>query len=890
MTQVSQVFAKCSSFSMALLLALCFAITACGGDNVKEFQEEGRKLMQEGNANGAIVFFKNALDKDSKNFELRFDLAKAYLKAGKLPQAEAELQKCLLQQPNNTALLYETAFFHTRKGEAEKALEYIATFEQAGAPTVESRQMAAANYSFLQKKDLAEQAYKDAIKLDPKNVETRLQLASLYLSDGRSIEGLGLVDEILQEEPNNTRALNMQALHAVRTIDLDKAANIYTKLITLSPKDVGPAYALGDVLMRQGKVKEAEIVLESMRKNFNVNAQINMLAGMIAYEHEDYEKANSYFQQSVDAQPTAEGFYRLAATLHLLKNPESALSNLRRILDVAPSHGAARMLTARILFEQKRYEEAELEVKRFTELYTRNAEAFHMLGSVQNILGKKEEALVSFEKALEINPKMIQSTMGRTNILLDQNNDTAAVKALEKGIKANTDSVGARAALFNYYLGKQDYTKAEEVVLEGLVEMPENPLLLTLQASLQLALKKNEEALVSLHKAYAIEPNFLPATQLLLNIYMIQDKSEEALALCDAYLAHQPENENFLVTSAILLDKLKRTDEATQRLEKANALHSQRALASLVRRAVLAGDAAKAEQYLLDKVQTMPTPQMRTMLAIFYVHQNTLDKALAIYDDAEIKDTLEGSMGKYRLYVTAKKYPEALAQAENIIKLHAQSTGGYILKALALEQNKNFDEAFKTLEQAYKNLQATSLLISLGELCLREKNYTKALSYFQTALLKEPKNKVALAGQGYAYLQQKEYEKAVDAYEQALELSPKDVVVQNNLAAALAEEGTNTARAVELATKAYVLEPENEAIVDTYAFTLIANKQLTEALNVIQTGLQAHPKSGTLHYRLGQALLANSKINEGVSALQKAVELGSFSDLEKAKELLKKSL
>ncbi len=889
MLQVQRALRNFSFLSSAFALSLFLSLTACGGDSVKEFQEEGRKLMQEGNANGAIVFFKNALDKDSKNFELRFDLAKAYLKAGKLPQAEAELQKCLLQQPNNIELLSTAASYHTQKGNHDKAIEFITNFEQASAPTVDSRTLAATNYRVLQKKDLAEQAYKDAIKLDPQKMDTRLSLAGLYLTDGRSIEGLGLVDEILQKDPNNTKALNMQAFHALRSNDLATAESIYTKLMTLSPKDVDVAYSLGVALMRQNKIKEAEVILESMRKNFKSNAQIHMLAGMIAYEHHDYENANNYFQQSVDAQPSAEGLYRLAATLHILKNSESALSNLRRILDVAPSHGAARMLTARILLEQKRYEESELELQRFIEQFPQSAEAFHMLGTAQNAQGKKNEALASFEKALEINPKMVQSTMGRTNILLAQNDDSKAVLELEKGIKANSESVGARTALFNYYLGKQEYQKAQEVVQEGLAEIPDHPLLLTLQAGLQLTLRKSEEALVSLHKAYAIEPNFLPATQLLLNIYMMQDKAQEALALCDAYLANNPENEGFLVTSALLLDKLNRSEEATQRLEKANAMHSRRALTSLIRRALQAGDPAKAEQYLLNKLQAMPTPPVRTMLAAFYVQQKAIEKALALYDAAEIKDTAEGLLGKYRLYVTAEKYPEALQQAESIIQLQKQSSVGYILKALALEQNNNFNKAFTTLEQAYKSLQATDLLVSLGELYARDKNYTKALSYFQTALLKEPKNKSALAGQGYVYLLQKDYEKAIANYEKVIELYPNDVLVMNNLALALAEEGKNTARAVDLATKAYTDEPENAAIADTYAFTLIANKQISEALNVVQNALKANPDSSSLYYRLGQALLADSKLNEGISALQKAVDLGSFGDIEKAKKLIQEN-
>ncbi len=871
----------------ACTLALALSLTACGGDTVKEFQEEGRKLMQEGNANGAIVFFKNALDKDSKSFELRFDLAKAYILAQKYPQAEAELEKCLLQQPNNVQLLLTAAKFHTDTRKPEKALGYLKEIESAQKPTVETRKLSALNYRFLQKKAEAEQAYKDAIALAPQDNEAKLGLANIYLGTGRKDEGMQIIDALLQEDPDNIEATTVRADIAKAAQDHILAETLFRKLMVLQPKSVSPYFELGSLMLAQNKVKEAEVVLESMRKNFKPNAQEHMLAGMIAFENRQIEQANTFFQQSVEARPSVDGFYRLAVTLHQLKNSESALSNLRRILDIIPTHGPSLMLTGQILLDQKRYEEAEREVKRFVDLYNKSAQGFYLLGTIQNIMGKKDEALISFNKALEINPKLSQATTTRASILFSQNNEQEAVTELERGVQANSDSVAARTALFNYYMSQNDYARAFEVVDAGLVEQPNHPLLLTLKASVLSSQKRSDEAMANLQKAYSLHPTFMPSTQLLLNLYMVQNKTQEALDICDAVLEKNPENIAFLVTSAVLLDTLKREDEATQRLEKANALNSPRALSSLVRRALQAKDIAKAEKYIADKLAATPTPQLRSMLASFYSQQNDMDKALAVYGSEELQKSPESLLGKFRIYATAQKYTEAIAQAEAIIKLDAQAAGGYILKAMALEQNDNFDAAFTTLEDAYKKTQATALLMQLGELCLRKKQYTKALSYYHTVLVKEPKNKDALVGQGYAYLLLKEFNKSVQSYEKAIELYPEDVIILNNLASALAEEGKNTERAVDLATKAYVDAPENIAVIDTYAFALIANKQVQEALNVIENGLKAHPNSGMLYYRLGVALLAESKRNEGIKALQKAVEHGSFTDLEKAKQLLK---
>ncbi len=882
-------YKKLSALCTALLLVLTFALTACSGDNVAEFQAEGRKLMEEGNPNGAIVFFKNALDKDAKNFDLRFDLAKAYLKAGKIPQAEEELEKCLLQQPSNVELLLAVAQFNTQARKPEKALGYLKDIEKTQKPTAEMLELFALNYRMLNKAAEAEKAYKDALALDAKRTSATLGLLGLYLGSGRAEEALPIIEKTLAEDPKNTDVLRMKAGIALQKNDTATAENVFTQLITLLPKDTTPSYSLATLMLRQGKLKEAEVILETMNKNFKPNHHSNMLAGMIALQKNDAKQASIYFQQSVDAQPSIDGFYRLAIALHQTKNSESALSNLRRILDVMPTHGPSLMLTGQILFEQKRYEEAERELLRYTENNPNNAQAYSLLGNIQNTLGKKAEALAAYGKALEINPKMSQATMARTNILLAQNNETEAVAELEKAMEANTDSVAARVALFNFHMGKKEFDKASAVVEEGLKEAPENALLVTMKAGLLLALKENDKAIELLKQAHALQPKFLPAAQLLLNIYMTSNKTQEALDLCNAFLEHNPENLSFLVTSAVLLDTLQQTEEATARFEKANALHSERALISLVRRALQAKDVAKAEKYLTDKYAAIPTAQMRSMLTTFYVEQDNLPKALDIYNTKELVNSPEGLVGKFRLYMSAKQFTEALQQAEALIKVNAQAPTGYVLKALALEQMKDFDTAFNTLETAYRNLQDTTLLLQLGNLCLRAEQYDKALSYLGTVLVKDANNSEALMGQGLAYLHQKEYAKSIENYEKVLKTAPNDVRILNNLAMAFAEQGTNTVRAVELAAKAFGSAPENEGVIDTYALTLIRDTQLVEALNIIENGLKTHPNSATLHYRHGSALLASGKKAEGVVALQKAVDLGDFLELDIAKQLIQEN-
>ena len=67
------------SLTRYLLILLLILLTSCGGKTKEELYAEGMKQVKDGNHNGAIVLFKNALEKDQNYVDARYQLARAYL-------------------------------------------------------------------------------------------------------------------------------------------------------------------------------------------------------------------------------------------------------------------------------------------------------------------------------------------------------------------------------------------------------------------------------------------------------------------------------------------------------------------------------------------------------------------------------------------------------------------------------------------------------------------------------------------------------------------------------------------------------------------------------------------------------------------------------------------
>lgn len=872
-----------------VILLFLLSSFGCSGENSSDFQSEGRKLMEQDNPGGAVVFFKNALEKDPTNFSVRFDLGKAYFKLGKIDQAAEEFKKCHLQQPENIELNLELAKLNTLMRKPDQALIYIAKIEQAQKPSSETREIAAYNFLTQGKVAESEKALKEALEIDPKNHNAALRLVQVYLVQRQPKEALELTEAVLKADPSYSDAWRMRAEIAMRTNDMDKAEECYRNIIKLSPGDAGATYGLGTVLLHKKDIAGAKKVRDGMRAQIRSSAIGYMLSGMIAYEEGDFRSAANLFQNSVDLAPAQESYHRLAIALNRMGNHESALSNLRKILDTNPKNANAMLLTGQILFDMGRVDEAFVEIKRLTAYYPQSAAGFYLLGTILNAKGETKAALEALEKALEINPAMSDATMRRSSILMAEHRIPEAVDELSKAIKVNTSNIIARVALFNYYLGKRDITKAEEIVSEGLEELPNNSTLLTLKASLQASRKENDAALATLGQVRTSDPDFLPAISLLLRLHMLADRNQEALAVCNDYLSRYPEDIDQLITSAALLDSLNRPDEAKQRLEKANKLGSLRALVFLVRRELIAQQPDKAEQYLLDKLKQAPSRPIRSLLAEFYLEQKTPEKAIALYDILPSTEETETVFGKYHIFMTLARYDEALLQTKKMKEIDPKSSVGPMSAAAALEQAGKKDKAFQELEDGYRQLQDPQLLVAIGSLCLRMDQHEKAESYFRTALLKNPDNLQALMGQGLASLQKKNFPAAITSYEKALKVAPDNFVAINNLAMAIAEEGKNTARAVDLATKIFVTHPEDQRILDTLGFCLLADQRVKEALAVLKNGIKAHPDSAIIHFRYGMALLANGQKKEGVAALEKSLQLGDFTEKETASKMIRQN-
>jgi len=163
------------------------------------------------------------------NKSKHIDAAQRYLSQGKLPQAIAEYQQILKNEPKDQVTLMTLGDLFVRQGETFQALEY---FERLG--------QIFQNDGFTTK---AIAVYKKIAKLAPEEVRPLERLAELYVQQG-----------VLSEaRPLYLRLAELQ-LKAGRQ---QHAATLLRKLLDAEPDNLRVETRLGDLLVAMGQQKEA---------------------------------------------------------------------------------------------------------------------------------------------------------------------------------------------------------------------------------------------------------------------------------------------------------------------------------------------------------------------------------------------------------------------------------------------------------------------------------------------------------------------------------------------------------------------------------------------------------------------------------------------------------
>lgn len=344
-------------------------------------------------------------------------------------------------------------------------------------------------------------------------------------------------------DPVNPRWTYLLAVHYEETGELEKAVESYRDALVADRNYVAGYIRMGRVLLELDRVDDAEKVFQVVLGAREDDAAALAGMGRVAFQRGEYDRALDFFQRALKAQPEASSLhYHLGLTYRALGQTDKARAEMDKAGERIPTvedpmlafvqahtRGADHYIDAAAKAEETGHPTV---AARFYEIATSinptNVPALLRLGELQGAMGKSDDALNSFGRALSIEPDNARANYFAGTLLEQRGDDTESRKLYEKALESEPQLVEPRMLLANAQMRNKEFSTAGENYAQIAHQLPKSAEVRYLLGMAWLAAGECKWAHPVLFQAVAMNPGDRQALTALTRAYSTcEDATEE---------------------------------------------------------------------------------------------------------------------------------------------------------------------------------------------------------------------------------------------------------------------------------------------------------------------------------------------------------------------------
>ncbi|MBU1307941.1 MAG: PEP-CTERM system TPR-repeat protein PrsT [Gammaproteobacteria bacterium] len=861
----------------------------------------GKVLLNKGYFNEAITEFEEALDNNADIASMLEELATAYLFAGKNEQvlslgqryqlapaqrfdwhllsaaaqlnmgnidaAEAQYTAASKLQSESLRLLNSKAALRLKQRNYDEANDLITQALNIDAANPQSLQLRAEWLQLNGNAAAAQQFYEQATELSPQDPLLRRALLRNYVSQQKLDLAEQTIQHILQFTPDDPYALLLAAwLSAIKPqaaaaensgkqlSDLlwkmsrqqieaqpsrlysrallsyvegsyEKARSDLHAYLPLAPADLNAVAILARIYMRQNDVNAAIQLLEQHLSHLNAMPELAQLLTTLYITTNKTNKAEQLIASLRLQYPDNAEFAVLHAAVlkKLTQNPQAQ----QLIKQFEQQHGASLLITtnqALFALESGDFDTALTLANQLLQQAPQNSGYLNFKAAVLIKLQQADAAKVLLQQILQQEPGHLAAQFNLAQIALSEQNNENAIALLEPVVKANQSYKPAPTLLALAYIRSGRLSDAETLLLDTTAVVP-----------------------------------YPPADSMLFDLYMQQQKYQDALSIVDKGLERKFLHEPLLWKKAQLLKLLSRNDEAIYQTELLQSLVQDDA-DKLLRLALLQrelGNSSASEQSLLAAQQSNAKSRL---IQLELVNHYLLTE-----------QPLQAEKWLRRLQPYAATDANITMLSADLALLNKDTNKAVLLFKQALRLDPAFQLVWVKLYQLAKNGVDAKGFSLLAQDNLRE---NKDFNWLRRLLAEH-------------FVNQQQATEAIQQYEILLAAGAytDDVAVHNNLANLYLPTDAKTA--LSYAETAVKLAPKHAAALDTYGWILTKTGSYQQALAVLRQANTLDAAEPATRFHLAYTLAQLQRKDEAKTILRQLLaDTATFSEKNAAEALL----
>jgi tetratricopeptide (TPR) repeat protein len=261
------------------------------------------------------------------------------------------------------------------------------------------------------------------------NNSAAIEKAIQYHQSGCLEKAEEIYSRLLQLNPNHPELLHVLGIISHQLNEHDESVILLNQAIAVSPTNPFFYSSLGDVLKDQGRLNESMACYRKALQLKPEQAEVCFNSAMISHDQGNLEAAISYYLKAVELNPDfVEAYYNAGLAYQTLNKLEDAIIYYQKTLHLKPTHAKAHNNIGKAYKDLHDVHKAVACFQRALELKPDFAEPYFNLGDTLNSMGQIEAAIENYKQALRYRPDMGEAYNNLGNILKNQGNLDAAIE------------------------------------------------------------------------------------------------------------------------------------------------------------------------------------------------------------------------------------------------------------------------------------------------------------------------------------------------------------------------------------------------------------------------------------------------------------------------------
>ena len=559
---------------LILGLLMAVGVKASAEDGIASLRYDSYFLQalvqrEKGNLDAAFDLLQHCIKINPQAAEAYYFLAQYYQAlrgdSTNLKTAQQYILKAAELEPDNATFLETVAQSYISQAEYEKAIPVVEQLYNQDKSREELLEMLFELYQQTDNTDKAIETLNRLEAVEGKSERLSYAKSEIYTKTGDKKAAIAEMQELARQYPNDLNYKGMYADMLLRNDEEQQALKLYNEILAEEPDNTRAQVSLRSYYRVQGEIEKADSLTEVilLNKNTTNEQRIYLMRQMVAdSERTDGDSTqilNMFHKMLAVPQKNADIATLCAAYMDLKKMPrDSVRAMLQTVLSIAPDNAAARLQLVSFAWDRKDHQEVITLCQDARQYNPEEMAFYYYQGMAYYQEEDKDKALEAFQNGIgvinqESNPAIVSDFYAVMGDLLHQKGlARKAFEAYDSCLQWKDDNIMCLNN-YAYYLSELDeqLDKAEQMSYKTIKAEPKNATYLDTYAWILFMQGRYAEAKIYIDQALQNDSDSNAViTEHAGDIYIQNKEPERAVELWNEALLLDPENK-------ILIRKIK---------------------------------------------------------------------------------------------------------------------------------------------------------------------------------------------------------------------------------------------------------------------------------------------------------------------------------------------